>query len=170
MKSIEEGFVDKNEVHRKHMERVKMQELAEEENLKYVKTVKGADTTVYKNRKHKYKKHLSYVEQMLYDRKKLKAMRLYQFLVGLIGFAGIGVIFLSIKTGNSILFWSISEDLAIEIDSILAGCTLTLIGIIGIIGFQYRHDKISDRIKAGGYSEKILPEKKRTTTVTDYWV
>jgi len=168
MNSLEEGLVDKNEVHRKHMERVKMQELAEEENLKYVKTVKGADTTVYKNRKHKYKKHLSYVEQMLYDKKKLSTMRLYQILIGFIGFVGVGVIFFSIYNDNSALFLSISEDFIIEINFILMGCTLTLVGIIGIIGFQHRHDKISDRVKAGGYEERILPER-RHTAPTEYW-
>ena len=145
-----------------------MQEALEEEALKYAKTIKGVDTTVYKKRKNKYRKHLTYVEQMLHDRKKLMAMRLYQFLSGFIGFIGVAVIFLSIYPNKFMLFRSIYKSLATGIDLILVGCTLTLVGIIGIIGFQHRHDKISDRIKAGGYQEQILPEKRRPTT--DYWV
>ena len=169
MRSIEEGFVDKNEVHRKHMERVKMQELAEEEALKYAKTIKGVDTTVYKKRKNKYRKHLTYVEQMLHDKMKLKAMRLYQFLTGFIGFVGVGLIFLSVYPKKLMWFRYISKNLAIGMDLILVGCMLTLFGIIGIIVFQHRHDKISDRIKEGGYQETTLPERKRPTT-TDYWM
>jgi len=163
----DERILDKSEVQRKHMERVRAQEAAEEEALKYAKTIRGVDTKVYKTRKNKYKKHLSYVEQMLYDRMKLKLMRLYQFLIGLIGFIGVGMIFWGVYTGKYMRFWSISKDFVIKIDLILIGCTLTLMGIIGIIGFQYRHDKISDRVKAGGYIEKTLPERKRT--FTDYW-
>jgi len=170
MRSTEDVFVDKNEVHRKHMERVKMQEAAEEEALNYAKTIKGVDTTVYKKRKNKYRKHLTYVEQMLYDRKKLLTMRLYQFLTGFIGFVGVGLIFLSIYPNKYMFFRTISKMFSAGTDLILVGCAFTFVGIIGIIIFQYRHDKISDRIKAGGYEEKILPEKKRTTTVTDYWV
>jgi hypothetical protein len=168
MKSFEEGFVDKNEVHRKHMERVKMQELAEEEALKYAKSIKGVDTTVYKHRKNKYRKHLSYVEQMLYDRMKLKAMRLYQFLTAVIGFIGVAVIFLSIYP-NNFRWFKIVKGFNIGIELILVGCILTFIGIIGIIAFQHRHDKISDRLKVGGYEEITLPEKRRTAT-TEYWM
>jgi len=167
MRSLEEGFVDKNEVHRKHMERVKMQELAEEEALKYAKTIKGVDTTVYKKRKNKYRKHLTYVEQMLYDKKKLMEMRIYQFLFGFIGFVGVGLIFLSVYPNNYMLFRFL-KGFSIGMDLILVGCMLTLIGIIGIIGFQHRHDKISDRIKEGGYEDRTLPER-RHTAPTEYW-
>ncbi|MCL1956502.1 MAG: hypothetical protein FWF63_04200 [Fibromonadales bacterium] len=167
MKNREEGLLDKNEIHRKHMERVKMQEEAEKEALNYAKTIKGVDTTVYKKRKHKYKKHLSYVEQMLFDRMKLKTMRLYQFLIGIIGFIGLGVIFLSVYPNKSPLLRFI-KSLAIGIDLVLVGCMLALTSVIGIIVFQHRHDKISDRIKEDGYTERILPEKKHSTT--DYWM
>jgi len=168
MKDDDERLLDKNEIHRKHMERVKMQEAAEEEALKYAKTIRGVDTTVYKKRKNKYRKHLTYVEQMLYDRMKLRTMRLYQFLVGFLGFVGVGIIFLSIYPNNIRLF-KIIRGFNIGIDLILVGCVLTLIGIIGIIAFQHRHDKISDRLKAGGYEEQILPERRRTAT-TEYWM
>jgi len=167
MKNIEEGLLDKSEVQRKHMERVKMQEAAEEEALKYAKTIKGVDTTVYKKRKNKYKKHLSYVEQMLFDRMQLKTMRLYQFLTALIGFTGIGIIFLTLYPNNYALFRFL-KGFANRMDLILAGCIMILIGIIGIILFQYRHDKISDRIKEGGYQEGPLPERRRPTT--EYWM
>jgi hypothetical protein len=167
MRHSDERLLDKNEIHRKHMERVKMQEAAEEEALKYAKTIKGIDSTVYKKRKNKYRKHLSYVEQMLFDRRKLVAVRLYQFLIGFIGFIGVAMIFLSVYANKSLRFWSIFKKF-IVIDSILVGCALTLVGILGIIVFQHRHDKISDRIKAGGYVEKTFPEKKRATT--EYWM
>ena len=164
----DERLLDKSEVQRKHMERVRMQEALEEEALKYAKTIKGVDTTVYKKRNNKYRKHLTYVEQMLHDRRKLLTMRLYQFLSGFIGIVGVGLIFLSVYPNNFTLFRYITKNLATGIDLILAGCTLALVGVIGIIGFQHRHDKISDRIKAGGYIEQTLPEKKRSTT--EYWM
>jgi len=163
----DERLLDKSEVQRKHMERVKMQEAAEEEALKYAKTIRGVDTTVYKKRNNKYRKHLSYVEQMLYDRMQLRTMRLYQFLTAVIGFIGVGLIFLSIYP-NNFQFFRIIKRFITGMDLILAGCALTLVGIIGIIAFQHRHDKISDRIKEGGYQEKTFPEKKRATT--DYWM
>jgi uncharacterized membrane protein len=120
-----------------------MQMAAEEEALKNTRVIRGVDKKVYKNRKDKYvpppKKELS-------DIMKLHLMRSYQFLIGLIGFIGVCVIFFGIS--EPVLHLPISEDLIIEIELILLGCVLALMGIVGIIGFQHKHDKISDKISS----------------------
>ncbi|MDR1813104.1 MAG: hypothetical protein LBQ87_09790, partial [Candidatus Fibromonas sp.] len=121
-----------------------MQMLAEEEALRSSRIIRGVDKTAYKNRKYKYVRP---PKQELSDKMKLKLMRNYQFLIGLIGFIGLIVIFLGI-IGEPVLHVSISEDLIIEIELILLGCALALTGIVGIIGLQHKHDKISDKINS----------------------
>jgi hypothetical protein len=139
--NIEEDAPEKNQIYREHMERVSMQMAAEEEALKFSRIVKGVDAKKYKNRQYKY---VPSVKQELSDKMKLKVMRGYQFFIGLIGFVGVGMIFLSID--DSRLHWSVFESFVIEIDLILLGCALAIAGVVGIIGFQHKHDKISDRI------------------------
>jgi len=136
---------DKNQILREHMARVSEHIAAEEEAKKSTKIIKGADTTKYLN--HKKYRYTPSPKQEMSDRAKLKVTRVYQLLIGLMGFIGVGIILLSIE--DPIVYWSISEDSVIEIDLILVGCAVALAGIVGIIGFQHRHDKISDRIRGG---------------------
>jgi hypothetical protein len=145
--NVEEGVPEKGQIEREHMDRVSMQMAAEEEALKSSRIIKGVDTKVYKNKKYKY---VPPPKKELPDKMKLKIMRIYQFLIGLMGFIGVGVIFLYIE--EPALHLSISEDLVIEIELILLGCALALVGAVGIIGFQYKHDKISDRISSGKHT------------------
>jgi hypothetical protein len=145
---IKDDTPEKSQIYREHMERVRVQKASEEEALKYSRTIKGADLTNYKNRKHKYRKYVSSVEQDLLDRRKLRLIRSFQFLTGLMGLAGTGMIFLNVRDWMSYIA-------IIEMNLMwLTGCALTTFGIMAIIGFQYRHDKISDRINAR-YSTRI---------------
>ena len=141
--NIEEGVPEKSQIEREHMDRIHMQMAAEEEALKSSRIIRGVDTKVYKNRKYKY---VPPPKQELSNKMKLKLMRSYQFLIGLIGLIGVGVIFLGIS--KPVLHLPISEDLIIEIELILLGCALALTGIMGIIGLQHKHDKISDKINS----------------------
>ena len=163
MKNTIDEVPDKGQIEREHMDRIGIQDAAEQENLKYVKTIKGADLTVYKDRKYK-KKRFRPPKKEVPDRVKLVIMRRFQFLTWLIGLAGIGVIFLNIN--DSELFISISEDFVIEINLILLGCAMAVAGVVGMIGFQHRHDKISDRVKASGDSGESLP---KSTSTREYW-
>ena len=150
---VEEDIPEKGQIEREHMDRVSMQMAAEEEALKYSRVIKGVDTKTYKNKKYKY---VPPPKTEVPDEIKLKIMRIYQFVIGFIGFIGVGVIFLYIE--EPVLHLSITEDLVIEIELILLGCVLALMGVVGIIGFQHKHDKISDRIN----SQHIRIETKRT--------
>ncbi|MDR2732289.1 MAG: hypothetical protein LBB36_03625 [Fibromonadaceae bacterium] len=143
---VAEEVPEKGQIEREHMERVNMQNAAEEEALKFSRTIKGPDLTNYKNRKYK-KRRVPSPKRELSDKMKLMVTRRYQFFTGFMGFVGTGVIFLSIYIDDSKLYWSFSENLAIEMDSILLGCALTLAGVVGIIGFQHKHDKISHKIR-----------------------
>jgi uncharacterized membrane protein YhiD involved in acid resistance len=147
--NIEENVLEKGQIEREHMDRVSLQMAAEEDALKSSRIVRGIDTKVYKNRKYRY---IPRVKKELSDKMKLNVMRMYQFLVGLMGFIGVGVIFLGID--EPVLHLSISEDLVIEIELILLGCALALAGVVGIIGFQHKHDKISDRISSEQHTRK----------------
>jgi len=145
--NINEDVPEKGQIEREHMDRVSMQMAAEEEALKSSRVIRGVDTKVYKNRKYKY---VPPPKKEMPDKMKLKIMRIYQFFVGLIGFIGVGMIFLYIE--EPALHLSISEDFVIEIELILLGCVLALTGIVGIIGFQHKHDKISDKISSGKHT------------------
>ena len=148
--NLEEGIPEKGQIEREHMDRVSMQMAAEEEALKTSRVIRGVDTKVYKNKKYKY---VPPPKKEMPDEMKLKLMRMYQFLVGLIGFIGMGVIFLYIE--EPALHLSISEDLVIDIELILLGCVLALVGVVGIIGFQHKHDKISDKISSEQHNEIV---------------
>jgi len=152
---------EKSEVQREHLKRVKAQMAAEEEALKASREVKGTDKKKYKKFSNKY------VELELPDETKLKIARNYQALNIFMGFIGLCMIFLIIhdpklhfslfenfiivfKFYNSTLFLHILEDyFVLEIHLILLGCILVATSIIGIIHFQHKHDKISDRINSG---------------------
>jgi len=129
---------EKSKIHREHMERVRIQMAAEEEALKFSRIIKGVDQKKYKN--------IRYVpsDNEMSDRMKLDVMRFYQFFIAIMGFAGVGIIFWGIK--NPRLLLQISRNFVMEIDMILLGCALAIAGVIGIIGFQHKHDKISDRL------------------------
>jgi hypothetical protein len=158
---VQEDTREKSQIEREHLDRISEQDAAEAEALKNSRIVKGVDTKNYK--KFKKGRHIHAPKQKMSDRMKLKVMRRCQLLAGFIGFAGLGVIFWSIK--GTRLYSLVFEDFSIEIDSILLGCTLTLMGIVGIIGFQYKHDKISDKIHAEQHLYRH-PNGKHLTAIT----
>jgi len=169
----EEEIVDKSKVEYEHLKRVKEHMAAEEEALKAVKIIKGADTKQYKKFRNRY---IRPPEMELSDEMKLKVSRRYQALNGFIGFIGLGIVFfivyypmlnvsildnliIVLKIFNSTLHLSILEkNFVIEINLILLGCALTIESVIWVIYFQHKHDKISDRINAGR-SPKIGPKR-----------
>jgi hypothetical protein len=146
--SIKEDSLEKGQIEREHLERISKQNAAEEEALRNSRVVKGADLTVYKNRK--YKKYVAPKEpkKEVPDEQKLATTRSYQFLIGFMGIIGTALTFVSIYTGQLVYSLSITKDFGIEIEVVLLGCAMALAGIIGLIGFQHRHDTISDRIAA----------------------
>jgi len=163
--NFDEEILDKNKIEYEHHERVKEQMAAEEEALKTSRLVKGADTKNYK--KFKKGKYIKPPKQELSDEMKLALTRRYQVLTGFMGIVGFGMIFFVIydpmlrlsifenfiivlSVYNSMLHLLIYENyLVIEINLILLGCVLVAANIVGIIGFQHKHDKISDRINSG---------------------
>jgi len=131
---------DKSKVQYEHMKRIRAQMAAEEEALKRSRIIKGVDKKKYKDIKYRHRK------EEVPDHIKLSIMRRNQFLIGFMGLFGVVVIFLGIN--YPVLYLPISADTVIEIDLIFIGCTLAIAGVAGIIGFQHKHDKISDRIFA----------------------
>jgi len=155
MKDEEEDVPEKNQIYREYMARVSEHMAEEEEALKATRVIRGVDTKQYHDNK-KFK-NVSSPKQRMSDKAKLKVMRLYQLLIGFMGFIGVAIIFLSIE--EPIVYLSI-KDSVIEIDLILLGCALASAGVVGIIGFQHRHDKISDRIH-GKHRAGIRTKRKR---------
>ncbi len=171
---IEEEIPDKSQVEREHLDRVKEHIISEEEALKAVRIIKGADTKKYK--KFKNVKYVPPPKKELSDEAKLTLTRRNQALTGFLGFVGIGMTFFIIynptlylsildnsvivlKLYDSMLHLLILEDyLVIEINLILLCCALMAVSVMGIIIFQHRHDKISDRISAG-QSTRIEAQK-----------
>ena len=137
----EEGVPDKGKVQYEHMKRVRAQMAAEEEALKRSRIIKGLEKEKEKQRK-KYRKQ----KEEIPDEKKLEIMRSYQFLIGFIGLIAVGIIIWGIKI--PILRLVFSKNFVMEIDMIFLGCVMAIGCVIGIIGFQHRHDRISDRIIA----------------------
>jgi hypothetical protein len=141
--------IDRNQVDREYMERVGKQDAAEAEVLRLAKIVKGEDSTKYKDLKYKKnaarKKNNQYKQEMP-DAQKLAVMRGSQFLIGVMGLFGTGIIFFSLYAGKIAVSLPITKNFTMEIELLLLGCVLTLAGIIGIIGFQHKHDVISERI------------------------
>jgi len=169
----DEELPDKSKVQYEHLKRVKAQMAAEEEAVKATKIIKGADTKQYKEFTDNYVRP---PKMELSDEAKLKLTRGYQALNILIGFIGLGLIFLItyypdirlsvlenliivFKLHNSTLHLSILENnVLVEINVILLGCVLIVESILWVIYFQHKHDKISDRINAGR-SPKIGPRR-----------
>jgi hypothetical protein len=150
MGAKEDAF-EKGKAEREYMERVGQQDAAEAEALRLAKVVKGEDLTKYKDLKYKKnaaRKKGAQFKQGMPDKQKLAIMRSCQFLIGFVGLVGTGIIFFSLYTEELMLSLSISRDFAIEIELVLLGSALTLAGIIGMIGFQHKHDTISERIAA----------------------
>jgi len=163
--NFDDEIPDKSQIEHEHYKRVKEQMTAEEEALKTSRIIRGADTKNYK--KFKEGKYIRPPKQELSDEMKLTLTRRYQALTGFMGIIGFGMIFFIIydpmlylfifenfiivlNIYNSTLHLSIYENyLVIEINLILLGCALVAANIVGIIGFQHKHDKISDRINAG---------------------
>jgi len=142
MKDDNDEAPEKNQVYREYMARVSEHMAEEEEALKATRIIRGVDTKQYHdNKKFKF---VSSPKQRMSDKVKLKVTRIYQLLIGFMGFIGVALIFLSIE--EPIMHLSLSKDSIIEIDLILLGCALASLGIMGIIAFQHRHDKISDRL------------------------
>jgi len=142
---------EKSKIHREHMERVRIQMAAEEEALKFSRTIKGVDQKKYKDIRY------APAENEMADRMKLDVMRFYQFFIGVMGLIGVGLIFWGIN--KPILFMPISKTFVMEINMIFLGCALAVAGVIGIIGFQHKHDKISDRLY-GKQRVRIVTKRK----------
>jgi len=139
----EEEVPDKGKVQYEHMKRVRAQMAAEEEALKRLKIIKGLEEEKEKKRR---KKKAKKQKEELPDEKKLEIMRSYQFLIGFLGLIGVGIIVWGIKIPMLRLVFS--KDFVIVIDMIFLGSLMAIGCVIGIIGFQHRHDRISDRIIA----------------------
>ena len=163
--NFDEEIVDKNKVEYEHHKRVKEQMTAEEEAIKAARLIRGADTKNYK--KFKKGKYIRPPKQELSDEMKLTLARRYQALTGFMGIASIVITFFIIydsplhlsilenfiivlKVYNSTLLLSIFKNyLVIKINLILLGCASVAANIAGVINFQHKHDKISDRISTG---------------------
>ncbi|MCL1966335.1 MAG: hypothetical protein FWF67_00465 [Fibromonadales bacterium] len=162
---IEEDEVpDKAKVQYEHLKRVKEHMAEEEAAREAAKVIKGADTKNYKKFKDGY---IPPPEMELSDEEKLKLTRNYQALNGFMGFVCIVITFFIIYKSplhisvlenfiivlniyNSTLHLALLENyLVIEINLILLGCALVATNIAGIISFQHKHDKISDRVNSG---------------------
>jgi len=138
----EEGVPDKGKVQYEHMKRVRAQMAAEEEGRKRLKVIKGLEEEKEKKRK---KKKFRKQREEIPDEKKLEIMRSYQFLIGFLGLIGVGIIGWGIKIP---LLRLVMLGTSIEIDMIFLGSLMAIGCVIGIIGFQHKHDRISDRIIA----------------------
>jgi len=171
----DEEIPDKSKVQYEHLKRVKEHMAAEEEALKATKIIKGADTKQYKKFSDNY---IPPPEMELSDEAKLKVARGYQMLTIFAGFVGLGITFfiifhpklnLSILDNfiiifsiyNSTLHLTLLENyFVLEANIILLGCAQIIASVIGIIYYQHKHDKISDRINAG-LSPRIAPKRKK---------
>jgi len=163
--NFDEETPDKSQIEHEHYKRVKEHMTAEEEALKASRIIRGVDTKNYK--KFKDVKYVRPPKQELSDEMKLTLTRRYQALTGFMGIIGLGMIsfiiydpmlrlsifenfVIVLNIYNSTLHLLIFENyLVIKINLILLGCALVAANIAGIIGFQHKHDKISDRISAG---------------------
>ncbi len=137
----EDEIPDKGKVQYEYQKRIRAQMAAEEEALKRLKIIKGEDKKKYK----KFKKYRPQKEEIP-DEKKLEIMRSYQILIGFIGLIAVGIIIWGINI--PVLRLVFSRDFVMEIDMIMLGCVMAVACVIGIIGFQHKHDRISDRIIA----------------------
>jgi hypothetical protein len=119
--------------------------------MRIAKIVKGVDPTKYKDLKYMKdaarKKNKQYKQEMP-DKQKLSIMRGCQFSIGFMGLVGDFMTFYSLYYSTPVLRVPITRSFTIEIELILLGCTLALAGVIGMIGFQHKHDTISDRMAA----------------------
>ncbi len=156
---------DKSQVEREHLDRVKEHMISEEEGLKATRIIKGVDKTKYKDFRNI--KYVPPPKPELSDEMKLVLARRYQALAAFIGLIGFGMIFFIIydpklrisifdnfiivlKLYSPTLYFSIFKNyLVIEMNFILLLCSLMAVGIVEIINFQHKHDRISDRISAG---------------------
>jgi len=123
------------------MKRVRAQMAAEEEALKRARIIKGLEAEKEKKRLKKLRKQ----REEIPDHEKLTLMRSYQLLIGLIGLIGVGIIIWGIKIPVLRL---LIHGISIEIDMIFLGSLMAIGCVVGIIGFQHKHDRISDRIIA----------------------
>jgi len=155
---------DKAKVQYEHLKRVKEHMAEEEAAREATHVVKGEDTKNYKKFKDGYVRP---PKMELSDEAKLKVTRSYQALNGFLGLACIVITFFVIYKSpinssvfenfiivlniyHSTLHLAIFENyLVVEINMVLLGCALVAVNIAGIISFQHKHDKISDRINAG---------------------
>jgi len=115
---------------------------AEEEALKRARIIRGLEAEKEKKRLKKLRKQQ---REDIPDEKKLEIMRTYQLLIGLIGLIGVGVIIWGIKIP---ILRLLIHGISIEIDMIFLGSLMAIGCVVGIIGFQHKHDRISDRIIA----------------------
>jgi hypothetical protein len=137
----ESEIPDKGKVQYEHMKRVRAQMAAEEEALKRARIIRGLEKEKEKKRLKKLRKQ----REEIPDHEKLTLMRSYQFLIGILGLIGVGIIIWGIKIPVLRL---LIHGISIEIDMIFLGSLMAIGCVIGIIGFQHKHDRISDRIIA----------------------
>ena len=140
-------YVEKSQIHREHMERVKGQITAEEEAFKLSRTIKEGDTKNYR------KESFSVIRRIakLSDWEKLIMTRIYQILSGIIGLVGTGMIVLSINDSKTL--WPIYEKSIREMSLLWPGLALAIISVVAKIWLQHKHDKLSDRIIAEHHAE-----------------
>jgi len=135
--------LEKSQIHREHMERVKVRMTAEEEAFKLSRTIKEGDSKNYRKESFFVIRRLA----KLSDREKLTLTRVYQLISGLLGLTGTVMIIFSINDPRAL--WPIYEKSINEINLLWPGLALAIICVVTKIILQHKHDKISDRIKAG---------------------
>jgi len=135
-------YIEKSQIHREHMERVKDQMTAEEEAFKLSRTLKEGDKKNYRKESFSVRRRIF----KLSDEEKLIITRIYQLLSGFIGLIGTGMIVWSIDDPRTL--WPIYENSIKEMNLLWPGLALAIMGAMAKIGFQHRYDKIIDRIRA----------------------
>ncbi|MCL2260987.1 MAG: hypothetical protein FWC15_06485 [Fibromonadales bacterium] len=136
----EEPKLEKSQIHREHMERVKVRINAEEEAFKLSRTIQEGDS---KN----YRKESFFVRKKVFklsDEEMLTVTRIYQLLSGILALAGTVMIIMSISDPRAL--WPIYERSIKEMNWLWPGLVLSIVGVVAKIWFQYKHDKICDRI------------------------
>ncbi|MCL2207670.1 MAG: hypothetical protein FWB90_06190 [Fibromonadales bacterium] len=134
-------YIEKSQIHREHMERVKDRITAEDEAFKLSRTIKEGDSKNYRKESFSVRRRVF----KLSDEKKLVMTRIYQLISGFIGLVGTGIIIWSIDDPRSL--WPIYENSIKEMNLLWPGLAMAIASVVTKIGLQHIHDRISDRIK-----------------------
>jgi len=134
-------YIEKSQIHREHMERVKDRITAEDEAFKLSRTIKEGDSKNYRKESFSVRRRVF----KLSDEKKLIMTRIYQLISGFIGLVGTGIIIWSIDDPRAL--WPIYENSIKEMNLLWPGLAMAIASVVTKIGLQHIHDRISDRIK-----------------------